>query len=77
MMPSVSPLNAGRDALRCFATKDKGVRITVNSIGETKANVSRMRITLKGIDYLSNNPAMRKIAESTTGIVTIRFREQD
>ncbi len=55
----------------------KGVRITVNSIGETKANVSRMRITLKGIDYLSNNPAMRKIAESTTGIVTIRFREQD
>lgn len=50
----------------------KGVKITVSSLGETKANVNRMRITLKGIDYLSNNATMREIAEKSTGIIKIK-----
>lgn len=33
----------------------KGVKMSVSTTGDTRANISKIRITLKGIDYLSNN----------------------
>ena len=49
----------------------KYVSATVKSAGVKRINVSRIRITLKGIDYLHNNPAMQKIARVVTDVITI------
>lgn len=49
----------------------KYVSATVKSAGAKRINVSRIRITLKGIDYLHNNPTMQKIARVVTDVITI------
>lgn len=47
------------------------ITTVVRSTGVKRINVSGVRITLKGIDYLHNNPTMQKIARVVTDVITI------
>lgn len=49
----------------------KGVAFRANVLGETVASAKNIRITLKGLEYLQENPIMRKIYNAAKGVVDI------
>ena len=48
-----------------------GVKIRHDILGNTTIDVKNARATLKGVQYLHDNSAMKKIAEVATDIITI------
>lgn len=46
----------------------KGVEMSRSITGETYADITDMRITLKGLEYLQENTIMRKIYNAARGI---------
>ncbi len=46
----------------------KGVRVFQNVAGETIVKCDRIRITLKGLEYLQENAVMRRIYNAAKGI---------
>lgn len=49
----------------------KGVEVKRYVTGETEVDVSDMRITLKGLEYLQENSIMRKIYNAARGVKDI------
>ncbi len=49
----------------------KGVKISSNILGETVAETSDIRITLKGLEYLQENAIMQKLYRTAKGIKDI------
>lgn len=49
----------------------KGVTITHNILGETDIDVSNIKITLKGLEYLQENHIMHKLYLAAKGIKEI------
>ena len=51
----------------------KGILVSYNIVGERTVSVSNIRITLKGLEYLSENTFMKKAANIAKGIKDIPF----
>lgn len=49
----------------------KGAEITENIIGETEVDISNIRITIKGLEYLSENSIMQRMYRIAKGIKDI------
>ena len=49
----------------------KGASITENLMGDVNCDVSEMKITLKGIEYLHENSTMQKVIKAAKGIKDI------
>lgn len=49
----------------------KGVEIKQYVTGETAVDITEMRITLKGLEYLQENSIMRKIYNAARGVKDI------
>lgn len=49
----------------------KGVTITENIFGDTIVNCDKIKLTLKGLEYLHENSTMKKTANAIKGIVEI------
>lgn len=48
-----------------------GVKIGKDVLGNQYVDVKRTRITMKGAEYLSENSAMKKIAQIATDVITL------
>ena len=46
----------------------KGVRVFKNVLGETNVADGDIRVTLKGLEYLTENPIMQKLYRAAKGI---------
>lgn len=46
----------------------KGVKITSYINGETSVDIKDIRITLKGLEYLSENTIMQRLYKSAMGV---------
>lgn len=57
--------------MMCDAGYIKGVRIKEYIDGDKLFDVSEMRITLKGLEYLSENSVMQRLYNTTMGIKNI------
>lgn len=55
----------------CDAGYVKGVKIQRYITGETSVNVKDIQITLKGLEYLSENSIMQKMYKATKGITDL------
>ena len=49
----------------------KGAKVYENIMGTTVRDVDRMKITLRGMEYLKENHLMKEAAETAIGIVKI------
>ena len=57
--------------MMCDAGYVKGVRIKEYIDGDKLFDISEMRITLKGLEYLSENSVMQRLYNTTMGIKNI------
>ena len=48
-----------------------GLAVSKNILGNTRVDISRVKITLKGAEYLRENSTMRKIARIATDVIEI------
>lgn len=48
-----------------------GVVIRPNVLGETEVDICKVKITVKGAQYLHENSAMRRFAKVATDVITI------
>lgn len=48
-----------------------GLIVGKNILGNTRVDISRVKITLKGAEYLRENSTMRKIARIATDVIEI------
>lgn len=48
-----------------------GVTITENIFGDTIVNCDKIKLTLKGLEYLHENSTMKKTANAIKGIAEI------
>lgn len=48
-----------------------GISIKENILGETKVDIKRAMITIKGAEYLHENNAMKKFGKIATDVITV------
>lgn len=46
----------------------KGVTVSYDILGDTNVTVSKLRITLKGLEYLQENSIMQRLYQAAKGI---------
>lgn len=45
----------------------KGVKVQYDILGETQVTVSKLRVTLKGLEYLQENSIMQRLYQAAKG----------